>query len=192
MKPAPPAFAIALTVVVLALAACVPVGLFFSDEVDEYYPNASWGALTSAGGCPSHTPAIEVHAKNPDWLWIRVGIWDSKQTHLQKLKEPTLFVHVFPGWHLSIAEQKRRAAAAISITSPTPYVEIALADGTSKRVLVERFNREYMWRTAPSNIPLDVTPQSMIVTFPDLLINGEPLRLGAVRFTYRKSTRHPC
>jgi len=188
----PYAVAVAVVVSIMVMSACAPVGLLFPYEVDEYYPKASWGALSSAGGCPSHTPALEVHAKSPDWLWVKVGIWDSGQTQLRKLKEPTLFIHVFPGWHLSIEEQKRRAAAAISVTSPTPYLDIALADGTKKRIPVERFQREYMWRTAPSDIPLDVAPQSMTVTFPDLVIDGKPLPLGPVQFTYRKSKRYPC
>ncbi len=187
------AFAIAVMASVV-LSACAPIGLLFPYEVEEYYPEASWGALTNAGGCPSHTPALEVRAKNPDWLWVKVGIWDSEQTKLRKLKEPTAFIHIFPGWHLSIEEQYRRAAAVISITSPTPYLNIAFADGTMKRIPVERLQPEYEFRRryAPSDIPLDVMPQSMSVTFPELLINGEPLPLGTVQFTYRKSRRYPC
>jgi hypothetical protein len=176
----------------VALHGCAPIGLFFPFEVDEYYPEASWGTLTSAGGCPSHTPALEVHAKNPDWFWIKVGIWDSDQSKARKQKEPTLFVHMFPGWHLSTEEQKRRKAAAISISSRAPYVDITLADATKKRVFVELFGSEYNWRNSASDIPLDVTPQSMSIAFPDLIINGEPVPLGPVRFTYRKRTRYPC
>lgn len=174
------------------LAGCAPIGLLFPYEVEEYYPKASWGELTNAGGCPSHTPALEVRAKNPDWLWVKVGIWDSYQSKRRKLKEPTLFIHVYSGWHLSIAEQKRRAAASISITSSTPHADMVLTDGSKKRIPLERFGLQDAWRTAPSDVPLDVVPQSMTVTFPPLVINGEPVPLGTVEFVYRKARRYPC
>jgi hypothetical protein len=166
--------------------------LFFPYEVHEYYPEAAWGGRTITGGCPSHTPALEINAKNPDWLKVVVGIWDSKQTKLRELNEPTLFIHFVHGWHLLISEQERRARIAIPVTSSTPYLDISLADGTTKQIRLEWLESEYAWRTARRDVPLEVAPQSMTVIFPDLMINNEPLRLGAVQFIYRKSTRYPC
>jgi hypothetical protein len=173
-----------------ALSGCL--GLFFPFEVHEYYPKARWGSATSAGGCPSHTPALEVNAKTPDWLSIRVGIWDSEQTKMRKLKEPTLFIHFVPGWHLSIQEQQRRRMAVIPLTSQTPYLDILLADGERKRIPLDIFNHEYIWGMTASTVPINASPQSMTVNFPDLLINGELVRLGEVQFMYRKATRYPC
>ncbi len=190
--PRPYAFAVAV-ISSVALSACAVVALFTPFEVAEYHPESSWGKLVGAGGCPSTTPALEIRAKNPDWLWIKVGIWDSYQTNARKLREPTLFIHLIPGWHLSIAEQKRREMTAISIKSLTPHLDIVLADGTKKRIPLEQSQLENMWwRAVSSNISLDVAPQSMSVTFPDLVINGESLPLGPVKFTYRTSTRYPC
>jgi hypothetical protein len=172
----------------LTLSACVGTPFEFA----EYYPEASWGERAGAGTCPA-TPALEIRATNPDWLWIKVGIWNSYHTETWKLKGPTLFIHIFPGFHLSLAEQKRRNMTAISIKSLTPYLEIVLADGAKKRIALGHDQLENMWwRTVSSDITLGVAPQSMTVMFPDLLINGEPLRFGPVRFNYRKRMGNTC
>jgi hypothetical protein len=170
---------------------CGPLGLFFPYEVQEYYPNARWGEFANAGGCPSHTPAVEVRAKNPDWVWVKVGIWDSEQTKLRKLTEPTLFIDIFYSWYIS-GDRAKTAGSNIAITSPNPYLDVTLADGTSKRIALNWLEREYTWRTRDRDIPLGVAPKDMTVIFPDLVINGEQLPLGAVQFTYRKNKRYPC
>lgn len=180
-----------------ALLGCTVITLMFPDEVQEYYPEANWGSRTTAGGCPSHTPALELHAKNPNWFWFRVGVWDSKQTSQRRLTEPTVFIEFWPGWHLSIEEQKRRARVDISVTSPTPYLDVASADGINKRIPLEWLKTDYGWRSLTANmgtqnIPLDVSPQSMTVTFPNLVVNGEPVPLGTVQFTYRRTKRPSC
>lgn len=192
----------------MALWGCAPVGLLFPDEVNEYYPEGSWGALTSAGGCPSHTPALEKHASNPDWLWVKVGIWNSKQTELRKLKEPTLFVTIYKGWHFLISEQDRRNKTPVSVRASRSFLDVSLADGTIRQIDVPEFHGQFVivgqgfdpFRnySDPSgfgktiSLPLGVEPQSMTVTFPDLVVDGEPMSLGTVKFIYRKNTTYPC
>jgi hypothetical protein len=175
------------------IAGCGPIGLLFPYYVDEYYPEASsWGKSTSVGGCPSHTPALKVRAKNPDWLWIKVGIWDSEQTKRHNATEPTLFVHMSQAFQFSIEEQKRRNAAPLTVTWATPYAEIQLTDGSTKQVALERYETPDAWRWSTSGVPLRVIPQSLTVTMPALVINGEPVALGKVNFVYRKAKRYPC
>lgn len=174
-----------------ALVGCTIITIMFPDDVMEYYPKANWGSRTTAGGCPSHTPALEMRAKNPNWFWIKVGVWDSTQTTGRKLTEPTAFIHFVPGWHISIEEQKRRDRANISVRSATPYLDVSLADGATKRIPLDWLKSEHGWRTT-TDIPLDVTPQSMTVIFPDLVINGEAVPLGPVQFEYRHTKRPSC
>ncbi len=110
---------------------------------------------------------------------------------MRRLAEPTVFVHFIRSWHLLISEQEKRKQTVVRVTSSTPYLTIALADGTRKRVPLEHLEYEYTL-LYPFEVPLDVQPQSMTVIFPDLLVNGELLRLGSVEFVRRKATRFPC
>ena len=183
---------LAVTLACTALTGCAPIGLFFPTEVTEYKPEAPWGTKSATGGCPGHSPSLRVDLKDPDWLGVELGIWDTQQTGLRKLKEPTLFI-VFPrAWHLSIEEQKRRAGTPIFVTASTPNLDITLADGTQKRIRVPEFADGFSTKRSPLYVSLEVPPQSMTIVIPDLTLNSERLSLGPVKFTYQKSTRYPC
>jgi hypothetical protein len=192
----------------LALWGCGAIALFLPDQVDEYYPEAAWGSRTTAGGCPSHTPALEMHANNPDWLRVKVGIWNSKQTEMRKLKEPTLFITIYKGLHFLISEQDRRNKTPVSIRASHSFIDLSLADGSQRRLEVPEFSEQFsivglgfdpsqnyrdpkgMGKTI--ELPLGVAPQSMTLTFPDLTVNSEAMSLGTVKFIYRKNTTYPC
>jgi hypothetical protein len=124
------------------------------------------------------------------------------------LKEPTLFVTIYKGWHLLISEQDRRNKTPVSVRAPRSLIDVSLADGTIRHIDVPEFREQFVIvghgfdpfhnYSDPSgfgktiNLPLGVEPQSMTVTFPDLVVDGEPMSLGTVKFIYRKNTTYPC
>jgi hypothetical protein len=181
-----------VAVVSIEISGCAAFGLLFPYDVQEYAPKATWGKSSVFGSCPSFSPAVRVNAKNPDWLRLDIGIWDSEQTKLRKLKDPTLFIAFHQSWHFSIDEQRKREEVPIAITSASPYLDITLADGAQARIRLREFSEGFTYKQGPIYVYLEVPPQDMTVNIPDLRINDELMQLGPVHFTYQKSTRHPC
>lgn len=181
-----------IAVMALGLSGCAATGLLFTEDVQEYEPRATWGSRAVFGFCPSFSPSLRLDIKKPDWLMLDVGIWDSKQTALQKFKEPTLFIVLHQSWTFSIEKQKLRAETPIPITASSPSVEVTLADGTKKLIHVKEFSEGFSYQQGELNIYLDVPPQDMTVALPDLRVGDELLKLGPIHFTYQHGTRHPC
>jgi len=181
----------------LATAACVSG---CATDLYSFDPNAAWGEASATGGCPGGSPSIAVYALNPPWVRAEFGIWDSVQARNRRLTEPTVFIVVVKGWHLSIAEQERRVKTPITVRSENPFVDVTLSDGTQRRFVVPELamdsvivGQEWNWSVGKGKsfqVPLkEVTPQDLVIVFPDLIVNGETVKTGKVSFEYRKHTR---
>jgi hypothetical protein len=130
-------------------------------------------------------------------------MWNSLQAANRQYSEPTLFISIYKVEpFLRWSKTPREAVAEIArvpvkIRTSVDYIELALADGSRRRITIPELAEEFTvvgldinGATGKSiNVPLHgIEPQDLTITMPDFFVNGIQLKAGPIDFKYNKQT----